>query len=577
MAEYKKGLPTELKELINKADKANVRSYIRGQSLAEMKKTIACTKDERLRECLESLLKIVIDADADDTWNCDDTATVEGLFHVHSADLYSCIRAYCALRHPNIKTTSEGGSNLRIRFHPEGCLGMSITSWAEIALVRYKKPPTTEGYQESSLCYDQSLGYKDVCRFAGFKGVCAEITRVDTQLRQRRQQIAASKQLREVFDSICAVEEFKSPNGILGAVWRFNDEGICIELAPGVEAQVKLDKAAKKQTRRRGGRRANGRKKGSGARRTTERKGGLSVSCYNSYSMDFCTVWKNGRTSAEAFELLLTWQKQHVRRAQLFNETFSQVLNLSKHTPGAFSMGGGCTARVTRRPRGRPPHEDTYLIEFIGSERPLHNMSLWATVVCTEEGEHAIVMHRKCFDDDSYCGPDKYRTVIRIPLRDQCDVELYDEIGAAMKNAFANQKRALDLLYGTFIAREDAGIWKPYDRKESFAAKEARSKTLGTPIEFMTSSDRDKMYLCGDYNVHLYARYTSADWGVSLGTDEGRMLVKTREGIDELLASCLRKNEARNARRQRKEDERARRLTENQDKYETKSKEDNAS
>lgn len=180
---------------------------------------------------MKSLLGSALRAREDGSWNCDDVSVVEHLLHLHSGDMYQCIGTFCRYMLPRAQITSERGPNLRLRFDPEGSLGMSITSWKEIHLVRYEHEATgPRGRQDSNLCNDRALGYSDIQRFGSFKEVCEEIRRVEMLLRQRRQKVAENKQLAQLVSLIRQAPEFSAAHSDL---WLCNDSGLCFELAPG--------------------------------------------------------------------------------------------------------------------------------------------------------------------------------------------------------------------------------------------------------------------------------------------------------------------------------------------------------
>ncbi|MDE2098191.1 MAG: hypothetical protein KGL39_13130 [Patescibacteria group bacterium] len=496
MAESKE---QSLESLIARANAVDVRKYLVGDSLKRIQQQIANEPDPAFRDVQQRLLDSVLERKEKEEWNCDDTSLVEHLFQVHSTDLYACIGAFCSLHVPDARVTSERGNNLRLRFHPHGALGMSITSWREIHLVKYSKPaPDKDSDLYSG---DLALGYDDIHRFRDFRQVCDEINRVSALAAARRARYAS------ILANIAGEITARLPTA---RVWVLQDDAVHVELEPHVVmAKVSPYIPDRYAPRRRAGKRRNGRSRSSGTRR---RRGGswwlgdrVNVARWDEYVIDGRREYAYSKTIPQALQLLEKWFHACMARRRLFDNCFARVIG--RH-PGATRAFAQHTMTIVRAPGGYRQPQDIRLLS-IHNGTPRLALTLWAAVMATAKGEHAIVVSRKVYEDDSGATPNANTQVLTVDISPErshlsTSAELYDKL----VRVYEHYLRARQLLYREIVlAQVDAKRW--------VECKYGAPRPPGTYRVALTIDD--KVNVSSDANsVAIAYEYTASDWGLAL-------------------------------------------------------------
>lgn len=529
-------------QAIKSADNYDPSQYLQGESLEAMYQKIAREPDLTMRECMLSLLESAIKAKREGHWNCDHTSTIESIFGIRSILLDQVVRSFCKSRIPQAQIVSSG-HNVRMRFHPEGSLGMSINSWKEIALVRFSHPSSKNN--GSDLCNDWELGYEGARRFSTFQEVCDEIANIENQLVERRKTIAESKRLAHTLKLMKASSEFSA-----AIIYMLNDEGIHLELAPGVSAKVTLSTPARRLWYQEeeskeyktcadqpfscgvyGHPSFSTQKELYLHKESCLTNGGLSVQTVNTYSFDYFGGSSNLSATA-AVRFLRDFAAANKRRVDAFSNVFLPIFSDELEGPTWSST-------ILRVPtRESIVHQHVRLIKICDFT---HDLLLWATTVVQEDGQDAIVMCPKLYNDDSGCAPTEHNQVLTVIVTNTDGLK--ERLVLAMDklwNNYCNMRR----VFGTMLAdRIQSGTWVQYSRNKE--NKQDKTKVIPKHID-----GRIEFYLCSPYHEDVMSFFSEHDWGMSIGRSYTKIVkVQTIEAfdaqLDELVAANKAKEEAR--------------------------------
>lgn len=462
----------ELEKLQQKADAIDVRSWLQGESLERMRARIQCTPGmgPMLSESLEQLVK---DKDTD-KWNCDDISMTQSLFSIGHASMYDYIAAYCKLHLPNvIITTPREDRCVRLRFDAEGAVGMSITSWKEIHLLRYSKFHPDDHADLYSP--DEELGYDDIHRFADFGQVCKEIQRVETLMVQRRKRIAESNAMQELRRLVCMTD-----NRFLGkakSMYQLCDEGFCIELAAGVEATIRLvdllrpynwpsrmlGKRKTTKKRRRTGQWPRKKHDRTAAAIVEEKKGELVVRVRNIYTTDRTMGWiyKDECTAQQVYQdVLLPWLDAHTRRKKCFQNS-SWLFQLDgDNNPCKIDLDD-CKLVLQRASDPdyiRRGNQDVRLFTASTTIRKTVPLQLWATIIVRSSEHCSLVMYPKIYKDDSGSSPSADAVVLQLDVPLSADA-MRKRFSSQFQRLMEHYSRVYSLLMPFVFSQVDTGKW----------------------------------------------------------------------------------------------------------------------